>query len=289
MRKVLVAGATGLIGRAVTQLLHKRGYGIRAFSRDPVRAQALQAIVDERVVGDATRPRDLDGIMDGVDAVISCLGAPVGFTSAERRSFRAVDTAANCNIIRAAVDAGVSRFVYVSVHVQPAYADTAYVRAHETVVEELGRSGISFTIVRPTGIFPIFDSFVAMARRGIAAIPGDGAARTNPVHQLDVAEVCVDTLTNSQGSSISIGGPDIFTREDLVRLAFEVVKKRPHIIHIPPALVLAGGTVLRPFHPRISEIIDFAAHVFTTECVAPQRGRQRLVDHFTRVASMHAL
>lgn len=287
MRKILVAGATGLIGRAVTQLLHKQRYRVRIFSRDPVRAQALGNIADESVVGDATQPQDLRGVMDGVDAVISCLGAPVSFTLAERRGFRTIDTVANYNLIRAAADAGVSRFVYVSVHVQPGYAGTSYIRAHEAVVDEISRSGLSSVIVRPTGLFPTFDSFIGMARRGIAFIPGDGTCRTNPVHQLDVAEVCVDALTNDRDSSVAIGGPDIFTREELVRLAFEVVHKRPYIIHTPRVLAIAGGTMIRPFHPRIGEVIDFAAHVFTTECVAPQRGRQRLVDHFTRVASMH--
>ena len=53
-------------------------------------------------------------------------------------------------------------------------AGATYIRAHETVVEELGRSGLSAAVVRPTGIFPIFDPFVTMARRGIAFIPGDG-------------------------------------------------------------------------------------------------------------------
>lgn len=285
MRKVLVAGATGLLGRTVAQLLRDRRYEVRAFSRDPARARALQAITNDTVIGDATRARDMDGVMEGVDAVISCLGAPVSFTWKERRSFYTVDTTANRNIIRAAVDARVSRFVYVSVHVQPAYAGTTYIRAHEAVVEELGRSGLSAAVVRPTGVFPIFDPFIAMARHGIAFIPGDGTARTNPVHQLDVAEACVDALAGEEDLSFSIGGPDIFTREEIIELAFEAVKKRPQIVHVPRALALTGGTVIRPLHPRIGETIDFAARVFTSECVAPRQGRRRLVDHFTRIAS----
>jgi uncharacterized protein YbjT (DUF2867 family) len=285
MRMILVAGATGIVGQAVIQLLRNRNCRIRTLSRDPGRAQALRHIADEVVLGDATRPESLEGALTGVDAVISCLGAPVTFVWGERRSFHAVDAVTNCHLIRAALRAGVLRLVYVSVHLQSGYATTAYIRAHEAVVEALGESGLSFAVVRPTGIFPIFDSLVTMARRGIAAIPGDGTARTNPVHQLDVAEACVDALTTEPGSSIAIGGPDIFTREELVRLAFQAVNKRPHIIHSPRSLVLAAGTIIRPFHPRIGELIDFAAHVFTAECVAPQRGRRRLMAYFTQVAS----
>jgi uncharacterized protein YbjT (DUF2867 family) len=285
MRTILVAGATGIVGRAVTQLLRNCNYRIRTLSRDPGRAHVLRNIADEVVLGDATKSRSLEGALTGVDAVISCLGAPVNFAWTERRGFHAVDTVANCNLIQAALKAGVTRFIYVSVHVQPGYAATAYVRAHEAVVTALSESGLSYAVVRPTGIFPIFDSFVTMARYGIAAIPGDGTARTNPVHQLDVAEACADALTAEPGSSIAIGGPDIFTREELVGLAFEAASKRPRIIHAPRSLVLATGAIVRPFHPHIGEVIDFAAHVFTAECVAPQRGRRRLMDYFTHVAS----
>lgn len=285
MRTILVAGATGIVGQAITRLLRNGNYRIRTLSRDPGRAQGLRNLADDIVLGDATKPESLDGALTGIDAVISCLGAPVTFSWADRRGFHAVDTVANGNLIRAAVKAGVSRFVYVSVHVHPGYAATAYIRAHEAVVAALGESGLAFAVVRPTGIFPIFDTLVTMAHRGIVAIPGDGTARTNPVHQLDVAEACVDALTTTAGSSIAIGGPDIFTREELVRLAFEAVKRRPHIIHAPRSLVLAAGTTIRPFHPRLGEFIDFAAQVFTAECVAPQGGRRRLSDHFMQVAA----
>ena len=146
------------------------------------------------MLGDATRPDTLRGAFDGVDAVISCLGAPMAFTTGDRRSFRDLDTVANLNLIRAARAAGVRRFVYVSLLVRPAWSDTVYARAHEEVVEQLTGSGLSYGVVRPTGMFPIFDPFLAMARRGIAWIPGDGQAQTNPVHPHEVAEACLSVL-----------------------------------------------------------------------------------------------
>jgi nucleoside-diphosphate-sugar epimerase len=88
-------------------------------------------------------------------------------------------------------------------------------------------------VVRPTGIFPIFDPFLAIARRGIAWIPGDGRALTNPVHPLDCVEACVEVLTVGHSISVSVGGPDIVTRKEIVRTAFEAVGKEPRILHIP--------------------------------------------------------
>src|SRR5215218_1017984 len=95
MQSVLVAGATGILGREVARLLHEEGHRVKSFSRNPARAQALRGIADEIATGDATNPESLGNVCDGVDAVISCLGSPVTFTmGGERRSFREVDTVA---------------------------------------------------------------------------------------------------------------------------------------------------------------------------------------------------
>jgi hypothetical protein len=53
-------------------------------------------------------------------------------------------------------------------------------------------------------------------------------ALTNPVHSLDVAEVCVEVLTLDV--CISVGSPDIISREEIVRMAFEAVGKEPRIL-----------------------------------------------------------
>jgi uncharacterized protein YbjT (DUF2867 family) len=286
MQTVLVAGATGILGREVVRILHEKGHRVKTFSRDPARARGLLKLADEIATGDATKPESLEGVLDGVDAVISCLGAPVTFTAGDRRSFREVDTVANRNLLGAAQEAGVGRFVYVSVHVQPDYAKTAYIRAHEEVISELNRSRISFGVVRPTGIFPIFDPFLAMARRGIAWIPGDGSALTNPVHPLDVAEACAEVLTLGHGVSVSVGGPDIVTREEIARMAFAVVGKKPRILHVPRLMLLAFAALVRPVHPYLGEVLEFGTYAFTSEFIAPARGRRRLSGHFAERASV---
>ena len=269
-----------MLGREVVALLHAGGHQVRTLSRDPVRAQALAGVADEIVLGDATDADTLVGAVEGVDAVISCLGAPMAFVLSDRRSFRDVDTVANLNLLKAATAAGVGRFVYVSLLIRPSWEGTAYVEAHEEVVREVRRSGISHAIVRPTGMFPIFDPFLPMARRGIVCIPGDGRARTNPIHPSEVAEVCVSALEQHEDLSIPIGGPEVLTREDIVRLAFEAVGRRPRIVHLPLWVLSWSARLLRHLHPRLAEVTDFTARALTNDFLAPEAGTQRLSDHF---------
>lgn len=279
-RTVLVAGATGMLGREVAALLRAEGYRVRTLSRDPARARVLAGLADEIVLGDATNPDSLVGALDGVAAVVSCLGAPMAFVLRGRRSFHDVDAVANLNLLNAATRAGVERFVYVSLLVRPAWEQTAYVRAHEEVVREVRRAPISSAIVRPTGMFPIFDPFLPMARRGLVYIPGDGCARTNPIHPREVAEVCVAALGEPDGTEIAIGGPEVLSREDIVRLAFEAVGRRPRVLHLPRWALIAFARVLHPWHPRLAEVTDFSACALTNDFLAPEAGSQRLRDHF---------
>ena len=283
-RTVLIAGATGTVGRELAQQLHTRGDRVLALSRRPAAARRLAGIADRIVTADATDPAALHGLLDGIDAVVSCLGAPMALRRGDRRSFHAIDTTANRHLVRAAARAKVDRFVYVSVFLGPGWQDTAYVRAHEQVVDELRAAGLSHAVVRATGMFPIFDPFLAMARRGMAWIPGDGRARTNPVHPIEVAEVCVDALDRIDDVSVPVGGPEVLTREQIVRLAFAAVGRPARVLRLPRRAMEAVATAVHPVHPHLGEVLEFGTAAFTHDFVAPLRGRRRLAEHFARVA-----
>ncbi|MCP5118557.1 MAG: NAD(P)H-binding protein, partial [bacterium] len=82
MRKVLVAGSTGYLGKHVVAELAERGHWVRALARNPDKlseeGQFLEPAVRDRVddlfIGEATRPETLSGLCEGVDAAISSLG-----------------------------------------------------------------------------------------------------------------------------------------------------------------------------------------------------------------------
>ena len=69
--RILVAGSTGYLGRYVVSALHARGHRVRALVRDPERLGAARESVAEVFVGQATDDATLDGVVEGVDAVIS--------------------------------------------------------------------------------------------------------------------------------------------------------------------------------------------------------------------------
>jgi uncharacterized protein YbjT (DUF2867 family) len=281
METVLVAGASGQLGRYVVAELRSRGYRVRALARDPAR---LAGDADETARGDLLDPPSLAAACAGADIVFSCAGASMCLGGLrDRRGPMEVDWGGNRNLLAAARGAGVRRFVYVSVFGAPGMRGLEYTDAHERFADELKESGMDHAIVRPTGFFSFFGEIAKMAKQGRGIVIGDGSARTNPIHEADLAEVCADAVAGG-AREIAAGGPDVLTRAEIVALAFRALGREPRLTRMPPALFRASAAVMRPFNRRIAALLAFGAAVSQIDCIAPPTGTRRLEDYFRTFA-----
>jgi uncharacterized protein YbjT (DUF2867 family) len=283
---VLVVGGSGTLGTCIVQALHQQGYKIHLLSRNPDDLQAkhpkLVGLAEGIVHGNLLA--SLEGICNGIDAVISCAGAAMDINNIRNKtSFYEVDYQGNLRLLSEAQRAGTAKFVYVSAFGAQTLR-SEYTDAHEAFATALQHSGMPHTVVRPTGFFSFMGEFVQMARRGAGFVVGSGTARTNPIHEADVAALCIQALFCDE-PSIDCGGPDIFTREEIVRLAFQAVGKKPRITHVPARMYSVLPTLAKPFNPRIAALLDFGGKVSLYDCIAPQRGERRLLDYFTALAA----
>jgi uncharacterized protein YbjT (DUF2867 family) len=279
VKTVLVAGASGALGREVVRLLGARGARVRAMTRDPARAAGLGV---ETVVADARDRRTLAPALAGVDTVFSSLGAsPLPDPKLGWRGFRGVDWPLNRNLVEAAAAAGAERFIYVSAHHTPDMRALAYIDAHERVVDLLGRGGLAWSVVRPTGFFSAIGSFIDMARRGRLPVFGRPDARTNPIHDADLAEVCVDAALDPVAPrEIPAGGPEVLTRARMIELVFEALGSPPRTRRLPLWAMRAGALAMKPIFPRIADCLAFFAHVTSHDLIAPAFGRRTLGAYF---------
>lgn len=283
--RVLVAGATGTLGLHVVRELIARGERVRALVRDPYSRRAHSLGAAELFAGDLLDPSSLGGACDDVDVVISCAGASMRLGGIrDRRSFMEVDFGGNANLLEIARTAGVAKFVYVSLFGARELLRTEYAAAHERFVGALQASGVSHTVVRPTGFFSLFSEMREMAARGRVLLIGDGSSRTNPVDERDVATTCVDAILVDE-SELAIGGPDVLSRRRIAELAFESLGKRPRISTISPATFSALTGPLSLMNRRLHALCAFGAAVSTIEVVAPRSGRRTLSEYFAHQGS----
>jgi uncharacterized protein YbjT (DUF2867 family) len=281
--RVLVAGATGELGRHVVRGLQERGHWVRVLSRSPERA--ARAGPDDIVVADATKAEQLVDACKGIDRVFSCLGQSVGADMNNRGpGYHAIDYVANHNLLIAARQAGVHRMVYVSVFGAENHPNIAYFRAHADVAAELRTSGLSYAIIEPTGFFSAYKGFFDLAKSGRAFIFDDGSARTNPIHDQDLAQVCIEATLSDENRSYPVGGPEVHSRREVAELAFAALGKPAQIASAPAWAPKVFAGLAKPFAPRIAELMSFLAVVSTADFIAPAAGTRTLREYYAALA-----
>lgn len=232
--KVLVTGATGYIGGRLVPLLLDRNFEVRCMTRNPQQL-TLDPWRDqvEVTAADALDPGTLDAALEGCDAAYFLIHtmsvAPKRFAEEERR--------AAANFRDAADRAGLKRVVYLgglgaegedlSKHLTSRQAVGRELASGRTPVTEfraaviIGSGSMSFEMLRHlTEVLPI-----AMRPRWVKT-------RCQPIAVRNVLEILLAALDDLDGDSkiYDIGGPDILTYADMMRIYAEVAGLRKRLI-----------------------------------------------------------
>lgn len=282
--KVLVAGATGRLGRGILAEAREAGYKVRALVRDPMSLGGYRQYADEIFSADAREISQLKDVCAGVNVVISALGASLNLgLTRDGATFQTVDYQANLNLLRAAQVSGVSKFVYVSLCGGPNMRGVAYADAHEAFVSKLQNSGLPYTVVRPTGFFYLFAEIWKMAQRGVMPLMGNGEARTNPIDERELARFCVEAIAAKELEK-AVGGPESFRRRDIATLAARSTGRRVRFLQVPAGVMRTLIKPVRWVDQRLYETLDFGVYINTVEVVAPAYGTRTLSEFFAGLA-----
>ncbi|MEH6582315.1 MAG: SDR family oxidoreductase [Halioglobus sp.] len=285
LKRVLVAGATGYLGKFAVRAFKEQGYYVRVLTRSkerlaetgPFTAPALSSDdYDDVFVGEISKPETLAGMLDGIDLVFSSVGIS---RQRDGLTFEQVDYQCNKNLIELAEASGVKRFTYVSMQGAENIMDLAITQAHEKVVDALAGSSLQYRIVRPCGYFSDMGVLYDMAKKGRAYLVGAGTNKMSPIHGRDLARVCVET---SEGEELEVeaGGPDTLTQREAAELAFDVAGNPAKITVIP--MWMARGLVkfIALLSTQFGDLADFIVTAGEIDGVGPPRGNTTLRSYF---------
>jgi uncharacterized protein YbjT (DUF2867 family) len=285
--KIMVAGITGYIGGTVARALKANGYYVRGLARNPAKVKIPEQ-ADEVFKGEATQAGTLKGLCDGMDAAFSSIG--VHDLSQRKPSIWDVDYAANINIVNEAKRAGVKHFVFVSTAGGPAMAKSCGIaEAREKVAQAVVDSGMAYTIYRPTGFFnDMAYVFNGVAKKHKANIYGNPDVKMNPLNGLDFGDEIAKNLGDPRYRNAyrQIGGPDIFTRRQITRMAFQSLDL-PELISYKPIWQFQLLTnLMRPFNYNLFALFRFMCFAFTTpDMTGEPVGHRHLRDYFDELAA----
>jgi uncharacterized protein YbjT (DUF2867 family) len=245
--RILVAGATGHVGGAAVRHLLEAGYEVRALVRSAGRGEGLRSLGAEPVIGDVTKPETL--ALDGCAGVFSALSAGTG------REAEEVEYRGNVNLLSAAREAGVRRFVYNSaLLVDHPLAQRVGTFREKARFEEalLGAEDISATVVRPV----MYMETLLMALGGpVAFVPGRQRRRVGWIPASDVARAAVAAFEKNVTGRYELAGPDTATFDEAYRRFSRVRGKRIAVLHPPLAVMRLAGR----FSPPVEELASMFA------------------------------
>jgi hypothetical protein len=126
-------------------------------------------------------------------------------------------------------------------------------------------------------------AFYEMAKSGRFYLFGDGAVKANPIHGTDLAKICVDAVFQNE-DVIEVGGKEILSHQEIAKIAFEVVHKKPKITYIPDWV--------RRFLLRMASIFmgkaqygttEFFLNVMAIDMATNRYGNQTIKEFFTQL------
>ena len=224
MKKVLVLGGTGFVGRHVCEKMAQLQCRVTVPTRRRRNAQHLQTLpLVDVLEADVHDTAALTAILAGVDAVVSLVAILHGTQAQFERPHVQLPTtlAAACRA------AGVRRVVHVSALGASADSPSMYQRSKAAGEAVLKAADLDLTLIRPSVIFGAEDKFLntfASLQSVFPFVPlASAVARFQPVWVEDVASAitaCLQSTDHSTlGPTYEACGPDVFTLKELVELA----------------------------------------------------------------------
>ena len=277
IKRILLAGGTGYLGNYIAGEMKERGLTGLLIARSPEKLQHLESSRLQIVKAEVTSANTLTGIANNVDTVISTVGIT---RQKDGLTYMDVENRANLNLLNEAKKAGVRKFIYVSAINGNKHRNLKILEAKEAFVDELKKSGLEYTIVRPNGFFSDMKDFLDMAKKGKVYLFGNGEQLLNPIHGEDLAKLCLD-LVDDDVKEISVGGPDILTHNEIAELAFSAQGKVPSILHLPDWIRRLTLWAVRKF-TSISTYgpLEFFLTLMADDNVAMRYGKNKLQDFY---------
>ncbi len=257
----LITGATGLLGSHIAEQLRAAGESVRVLVRPTSDTTFLDTLGVEKAIGDVTDVASVREAMKGVDIVYHA-AAQVGDWGPWER-FVAVTIEGTRNMLEAARDEGIQRFLHISsisAYGHPdgegmvldetaplgvdlykwSYYSRAKVEAEKLAWEYHNRGDVPVTVVKPSWLYGERDRasmprLIKAIRAGKGKLLGDGTNRLNLTYAGNEAEGCILAATKPEalGESYNLSNDGVITQGEYFNKIAEVLGEKPVTKKVP--------------------------------------------------------
>jgi uncharacterized protein YbjT (DUF2867 family) len=239
---ILVVGATGDLGGAVTRMLLAQNKPVRILARAWSNYQPLADARAQVVLGDLKQRDSVNAACLGVETVITTANSA---TRGGEDTVQTVDLQGNRHLIDAAKAAGVQQFIFVSVLAADSNSPIPFLRAKGTTEVYLREGGMPYTILAPNGYMElVLGGAVGMpAMMGQpVTIVGGGRRKHSFISVSDVAAFALSAVGNEVAinQKLLLGGPQPLSFRDAVAIYERVLGHQIQVNSVAPGEPVPG-------------------------------------------------
>lgn len=195
----------------------------------------------------------------GADAVVHL----VAIIRGSPEDFERVHVQGTRNVIQAAQEAGVKRFLHMSANGVDSDLHTPYFDTKREMERLVKAAGFDWTIFRPSYIAGSgkggFDSQFAAIVDSAPILPsfGGGKFEIQPISRRDVGIAFARALTTpaSLGKTYTLVGPERMTWNDYLRRLSKLRQRKRALAYVPAGVVIAAARILGPLMPADADQI----------------------------------
>jgi len=227
---VLVAGASGFVGRRLCPALAEAGHDVRAMTRHPDTYEGAGT----PVYGDVHDPDTLP------EALAGCRAAYYLVHSLDSKDFERLDAEAARSFARAAADAGVQQIIYLGGLGSDDDDLSAHLRSRREVEGLLGSAGVPVTVLRAGILIGSGGISWEITRQLVDHLPAMitprwVSTRTQPIAIGDVVRYLVGVLGQDAavGRVFEVGGTEVLEYSTMMRRVAKIKGRRLWLVPVP--------------------------------------------------------
>lgn len=238
--RVFVTGATGFVGQAIGDQLRLEGHELTVLARNPNAPHArdtLRRWQARILVGDATQDGPWISQLEGIEAAVHTVGI---ISECGAATFENVHVQGMRRLLSALARNNVRRLVHISALGTRPDSVSRYHRTKWEAEEMVRRSGLEFTILRPSVIYGPRDHFVnlfAKISRFSPVLPviGTGLGRLQPVSVETVAASVAAALRQplSIGRTVDLCGPEAMSFQAMLGKILQTLSRKRWLLRLP--------------------------------------------------------
>jgi uncharacterized protein YbjT (DUF2867 family) len=230
--KVLVTGGSGFIGRHLVRQLQSERFDVAVLARHELGIPRGAAFHP----GNVTDARSLDAAMEGVDAVVHLVAI---ITERGDQTFDRVNVAGTRAVVDAMERRGVARLLHCSALGAGPDERFPYLRSKWLGEEAVRVSDLTYTVLRPSVVHGEGCGFfrpIVWTLRWAPVYPmvARGTTRFSPLWIDDLGRCVIASLRGAhERATLDLGGPEVLTFSDIVRLVMDALGKKRRIVNTP--------------------------------------------------------